>query len=407
MQIEEVWNKIEGMEDEMVSFLSKIIEVPAISPKSGGEGEWDKVALLEELIKDFGFDRLERYDCPDPKAKNRKRPNLIAKVDGTEDENLWVVVHTDVVPPGDLKKWDSDPFRAVVRDGKVFARGAEDNGQSLVASLFAVKALRDLGLRPKMNVGIVLVADEETGSEKGIKYLIQQGLFSKEDLILVPDGGNADGTLIEVAEKSIVWVKVATKGKQCHASMPDLGRNAFKAAMHFWNRLEGVLKDKYSARDELYDRPYSTFEPTKKEANVPNVNTIPGDDVFYIDCRILDCYKVEDVLATMRQVADEVERETDTKITLEIVQGGQAPPPTPTDAPIVEKLKTAVDMVYKNGPRPGGIGGGTCAAIFRSYGYPAAVWCRIDDTAHSPNEYCIISNLVNDAKVYATLFLSG
>jgi succinyl-diaminopimelate desuccinylase len=52
-----------------------------------------------------------------------------------------------------------------------------------------------------------------------------------------------------------------------------------------------------------------------------------------------------------------------------------------------------------------GIGGGTVAALFRRSGFEAACWSRIDETAHQPNEYCIIDNMVGDAKVFAHIFL--
>ena len=52
-----------------------------------------------------------------------------------------------------------------------------------------------------------------------------------------------------------------------------------------------------------------------------------------------------------------------------------------------------------------GIGGGTVAAFFRRAGLPAAVWCTVSDTAHQPNEYCLISNILTDAKIFACLYL--
>ncbi|MEM1720031.1 MAG: M20/M25/M40 family metallo-hydrolase, partial [Desulfurococcaceae archaeon] len=58
-------------------------------------------------------------------------------------------------------------------------------------------------------------------------------------------------------------------------------------------------------------------------------------------------------------------------------------------------------------PKVGGIGGGTVAAFFRRIGIPAAVWSTVDETAHSPNEYCIIGNLVADAKVMAYLMVKA
>jgi succinyl-diaminopimelate desuccinylase len=316
------------------------------------------------------------------------------------------MTHTDVVPPGEIKLWDRDPYEGYVRDGKVYGRGTEDNQQDLVASLFAAKAFVDEGIVPESSIAILLAADEETGSGYGLDYVIEnrRNWFRKTDLIVVPDAGNEEGSMIEVAEKSVLWLQVRTSGKQCHASRPALGKNAFRAASHLVVRLD-ELAGIFHARDPLYEPPESTFEPTKKEANVPNVNTIPGEDVFYLDCRILPVYPVEGILTTIRGMADDIERTFDVKIDLTPVQKSDAPPPTAHDAPVVLALEEAVRDVYGVQARPKGVGGGTVAAVFRRYDYPAAVWSRYCHMAHQPNEYCLISNMVGNAKVYAHLFL--
>ena len=81
------------------------------------------------------------------------------------------------------------------------------------------------------------------------------------------------------------------------------------------------------------------------------------------------------------------------------------PPPTAHDAPVVLALEEAVRDVYGVQARPKGVGGGTVAAVFRKHDYPAAVWSRYCHMAHQPNEYCLIANMVGNAKVYAHLFL--
>jgi succinyl-diaminopimelate desuccinylase len=161
----------------------------------------------------------------------------------------------------------------------------------------------------------------------------------------------------------------------------------------------------YPGRDKLFDPPISTFEPTKKEANVPNVNTIPGEDVFYMDSRILPKVKVQDVEKSIRKIAAAVEKKFKVKIHSEIQQRAAAAPPTSVQAPVVQALKKAVKAVYNKEARPKGIGGGTVAAIFRRAGFSAACWSKLDETAHQPNEYCIIDNMVGDAKVYGHIFL--
>jgi succinyl-diaminopimelate desuccinylase len=204
-----------------------------------------------------------------------------------------------------------------------------------------------------------------------------------------------------------MWVRIRTIGKQSHGSRPQLGINAFSAAMKLGVRAKEELYKKYNKKDEMFSPPISTFEPTKKEANVPNINTIPGEDVFYMDCRILPDYDSEEVFLTIKEIAESISKETGAKFEFERPQFKPAAPPTLPDSPVVLALKEAITEVYAIEPYAGGIGGGTCAAIFRRAGYPAVVWARLDEVAHSPNEYAWISNIVNDSKVFASLFCSA
>jgi succinyl-diaminopimelate desuccinylase len=249
------------------------------------------------------------------------------------------------------------------------------------------------------------VADEETGSEKGIEYVLQhRNPFKKEDLILVPDAGNSSGTMIDVAEKSILWQTYRTIGRQAHGSTPGKGINSFRAAAHLIVEFN-KLYEMFPERDDLFDPPISTFEPTKKEENVPNINTIPGEDVFSMDMRILPVYPLEDIKKSIREMTHKIEDRFEVRIHIETVRIAPAAPPTPADAPIVRALQKAVKAAYMAEAKPMGSGGGTMAAAFRRNGYNAACWSRSDETSHQPNEYCIIDNMVGTAKVFAHLFL--
>jgi succinyl-diaminopimelate desuccinylase len=398
--------RIEQFRDEMVDLQVKLCAIPAIAPSSGGEGEAEKAEFLVGWLKANGFVDISVVKAPDLDAPSGYRPNILAYSRGRSSaRTIWVMTHTDVVPPGEPSLWRGDPFKAWVEKGRVYGRGVEDNQQDLVASLFAVKALKAEGLVPPSDIGIALVADEETGSRKGIDFVIKDAkVFRKQDLIVVPDAGNEHGTMIEVAEKSLLWLKFKTLGKQAHGSTPEKGVNSFKAASFLIAALNDLYKI-YPGRDKLFDPPISTFEPTKKEANVPNVNTIPGEDVFYTDMRILPKVKLQDVERTIRQISAKIERKFNVKVACVVQQKAPAAPPTSAQAPVVLALKKAVREVYRKDAKAMGIGGGTVAAVFRRAGIPAACWSKLDETAHQPNEYCIIDNMVGDAKVFGHVFL--
>ena len=99
------------------------------------------------------------------------------------------------------------------------------------------------------------------------------------------------------------------------------------------------------------------------------------------------------------------EKKFNVKVTIDVEQKAPAAPPTPADAVVVQALKKAIKAVYKKEGQPVGIGGGTVAALFRNADFEAACWAKVDETAHQPNEYCIIDNMLGDAKVFAHIFL--
>jgi succinyl-diaminopimelate desuccinylase len=431
----------------LVELQTELTKRPAVSPDSGGRGELDKCLFLESWLRSHGIEPLERYDAPDSRAAGGIRPNLIATLPGGDDTfpggddtlpggddtllggdaalpgteaegRLWIMSHIDVVPPGEASLWEHDPWQLVERQngtgagGKVLGRhiigrGVEDNQQGLCSSVLAALALKNAGLRPRRTVKLLFAADEENGSAYGIAWLVKnhRGLFRKNDSALIPDGGDDRGASIEVAEKNLIWARFTTRGKQAHGSRPDQGANAVLAASDLAVALHYGLSEKFSARDPLFDPPYSTFQPTKKEANVPNINTIPGEDVFCMDMRVLPRYPVKDVLAELDRIKAGVEAKYGVSVSYTTPQCIESPP-TSAEAPLVRTLSRCIGEVYRVKTKPIGIGGGTVGAYLRNEGIDSAVWCRIDETAHQPNESALIDNILGDAKVMALLMCS-
>ncbi len=407
-----IFRQIDGYRDYAIELQRGLTAIPAISPASGGEGEHDKAVWLEGELRKLKFDEIVRIDAPDPRAKNGVRPNLVARYRGRSSSGspagrasrrtLWIMTHLDVVPPGDRSLWKSDPFELRVEGDKLYGRGVEDNQQGMVSSILTLRALMDLGIRPAIDVALLLNADEENGSDLGATWIVNNRayLFGKRDMFLVPDAGDPKATMVEVAEKSLLWLKITAHGKQCHASMPHQGHNAFVAGSELVVKL-GSLYKTFGRKNKLYEPPISTFAPTKKEANVPNVNTIPAEDVFYLDCRVLPEYKLPRVKAEIRRLAREVAAKHKVRFTFEVVQETPAAPPTSPDAEVTRLVMDGIRLVHKSKPKPMGIGGGTVAACFRRIKLPAVVYSRQDETAHMPNESCNLKYLIGDAKVFA------
>ncbi|MGC8565376.1 MAG: M20 family metallo-hydrolase [Thermoplasmata archaeon] len=400
-----ITDDVEKLKNEMIEAMKKMIPIIAISPETGGRGEEERAIFIESLLKEIGFDEIKRIDAID--QLGYKRPNIVALIYGeSREKTLWIAAHMDTVPEGDRNLWKTDPFQAVVIDDKIYGRGTEDNGQALIGAIFAIKAIKNSGLRPKHNIGLIAVSDEEVGSKYGMEFLVENYIFGENDSFLIPDSGNDNGSEIEIAEKGILWFSIVTHGIQGHGSRPDLSKNAHRIGMKVALEIDDLLHKKYNARDDIFIPPYSTFEPTKKEKNVSNINTIPGTDVIYFDTRILPIYSIDDIIKSIKEIIKNNSEAFNAEIEFNIIQ--RADPTKPTDA----KAKVVQDLIKILKETRGintvliGIGGGTVAAILRKKGYPAVVWSTLEPVEHSPNEYCKISNLINDAKVFALMYLN-
>ena len=400
----ELMAQVAGYRDEFIEAQRVLVAEPALGPLNQGQGELKKCLIMEDFYRRLGLS-LERVDAPDDRVESGIRPNLVGTLAGGGGRAVWALGHLDVVPVGELSLWDSDPWELRVEDGKIFGRGVIDNHNGLLCPYFGLKALLDLGLKPAGPVGLLAVSDEETGSQYGLDYLLKKRLdmFGKSDLIVVPDAGSEDGSLIEVAEKSIFWIKVEVEGVQVHASKPELGKNALMASARMITAVREV-RSRFGQTDWLFDPPGSTMEPTRKEAGVSNINTVPGKDVFYIDCRVLPTIPLEEVERAFAEVFGKIAEEEGVKVAISPVQRQPAAPATPADAPVVKALQAAIAQVRRVKGRPGGIGGGTVAAFFRENGLDAAVWNTSTECAHMPNEFALMDDLITDAQVFALLF---
>ncbi len=385
------------MKDWIIKVMGDIVSRPAINPEnfSGKEeerelyGEEKRADYLEDLVEEMGFEPV-RYEVVD--EKGFVRPSLVIDAGGKGD-TVWVIAHMDTVSP---EGWTIDPFKLKVEGEKLYGLGVNDNGVGLMASLIILKEISEGKIELDKHLKIGFVADEEAGSNYGLKFLLKKGIFKKEERAIVPDFGNSEGSVIEIAEKGILWLKFVTKGKQTHASTPHRGDNAFLKSIRFANELYEELHSKFAKENSLFDPPTSTFEPTKKEKNVDSVNIIPGEDVHYWDCRVLPEYNLDEVISIIRDIASKYDT------TVEILYKEESSSVNSDDW-IVNELKNSVKAVLDIEAKLIGIGGGTFAGILRKNGVPSVVWQVGSETAHQPNEWELITNYEKTARVISKI----
>jgi succinyl-diaminopimelate desuccinylase len=136
------------------------------------------------------------------------------------------------------------------------------------------------------------------------------------------------------------------------------------------------------------------------------VNTIPAEDAIYFDMRILPRYPISAVLKEVDRIIAEVQAKHGVTIDYTLPQSMESKP-TAADAPLVKQLEKNIEAVYGVKAKPVGIGGGTVAAYMRNSGMDSVVWYRGNESAHQPNEFALIENILGDAKIMALMMLES
>lgn len=392
---------------ELQKALSAII---ALSPENGGDGELDKAEYIESLLKNYinlGLDcNIYRSDANDCRIKSKIRPNIIAKIKGKKAKTLWLFGHMDVVPPGDINSWNHDPWQVHENGDFLIGRGVEDNQQAIVCMLILCEALLENKIIPEYNLGLVFMSDEECGSHYGLEYVLNNHahFFSKDDFYIIPDAGSKTSDSIEIAEKAQLWVKIKCIGIQCHASTPDKGKNAFVAACDMGLCLHKELPKLFPLKNELFSPPVSTFVLSRHEENVSGINILPGQDIFYIDCRLIPTISISSVVDEIKKLAEIVEKRQNIKIEISVIQS-QNSTDIDRNHKNIKILKKAISYVYNTNAKEIGIGGATVAAFLRQKNLPAIVWATIENTCHQPNERSSITATIKDSQVFAHILM--
>ncbi len=401
--LESIQENLGKRASDVVRLQTALTALPALGPENDGIGEEHKAAYIVNELKRRGIKDIRQYNAPDSRVPCGYRPNIVTRIEGKSPRTLWILGHMDVVPPGDASLWKGNPWVVRVEEDVLIGRGVEDNQQAIVSGLLLLEEVQKAQELPELSLGCVFVADEETQNTYGIEWLMREhgNIFNEGDMFVVPDFGNAAGSLVEIAEKHVLWLRITTEGKQCHGSTPHRGHNAMLAGSAVVVALQ-TLYAYFPEQDALFDPPMSTFTPTKREANVPNVNTVPARDVFYMDCRLLPSYSMADVLAKVQEVCAGMEKQYQVRITVEVESSQEAAAPTPADSPVVAKLLQALQERGIEA-KLAGIGGGTVAKELRHKGFHAAVWSRILSNCHEPEEKALISNAIFDAQIFAQM----
>ncbi|WP_019173540.1 acetylornithine deacetylase/succinyl-diaminopimelate desuccinylase family protein [Pseudaminobacter salicylatoxidans] len=411
---EKLLKTIDSRIDELVELTADLIRFPTVNPP--GEAYRPCAEYIGERLKKrrFGVEYVRGEGTPGD-TDRYPRTNVVARFDGrSPGPTVHFNSHIDVVEAGD--GWTVDPFAGIVKDGRVYGRGACDMKGGLAASIIAAEAFMDVYPGFPGAIEISGTVDEESGGFGGVAYLAGKGYFSKPrvDHVIIPEPLNKDR--ICLGHRGVWWAEIETRGEIAHGSMPFLGDCAVR---HMGAVLAAFEEELFPALDRK--RTSMPVVPEGARRSTMNINSIHGGQTedfrpglpspnvpdwcrLTIDRRFLLEEKIDEVKGEVTSILDRLKRERP-KFDYEIRDIMEVQPTmTERDAPVVKAVARGIQEIFDREPQyvisPGTYDQKHVARIGHIYDC-IAYGPGILDLAHRPDEWVGIEDMVQSAKVMA------
>ena len=393
----------DDLTSQTVDLLQTMIRNACVNdgtPESGQEVR--NADLLASYLVGSGLD-VQSFE-PTP-----GRTSLVARIEGFDSSapSLCLMGHTDVVPVNP-DGWSRDPFAGDLVDGEVWGRGAVDMLNLTAAQAVVMRTLADTGFRPRGDLIFFAVADEESGSVHGARWMADNEADAiRADYVLTENGGLHSGTevvpviSVNVAEKGASWRRLPVRGTPGHGSMPYRSDNALvKAAAvvqrlaeyrpqprfhELWRAQVESMDLPDDARDQLLDEDrvdgfladvphvgtaghlhactHTTFSPNVGDGP-GKTNVIPDRVSIDVDIRTMPGDHTEEVAAHLREALGDLADHVETEVIMDDSASSSR-----IDTPLWDALERAVTKPFPSARlNPQFIVGFTDARVYREMG---------------------------------------
>ena len=232
-------NAIEEQKENIAELTCQLINIPTVNPP--GENYLEICNFLQKRLRKNGFEtKLIRAEGGLGDSDEYPRWNLIAQHDaGLKGDCIHFNSHTDVVASG--QGWTVEPFKASIKNGKVYGRGACDMKGGLATSIVAAETFTKLYPNHKGKIEISATADEESGGFSGVAFLAKKGFFNPQKVqhVIIPEPLNKNR--ICLGHRGVWWAEIETNGRIAHGSMPFLGDCAVRHMAAVLKEMEETL----------------------------------------------------------------------------------------------------------------------------------------------------------------------
>lgn len=367
-----------------VALLERLIACPSVTPEEAGA-----LNLLQAELEAIGFavTRL-RFEGDGSYPVD----NLFA-TRGAEGRRLLFAGHTDVVPPGDVAHWTSDPFTPRLADGKIFGRGAADMKSGIAAFVAACAAIpADAG-----TIHLAITNDEEAdainGTDKLVRWMAENGHGFDFAVVGEPSSTEILGDSIKIGRRGSFSGKVTVTGTQGHVAYPHKANNPLPVLAAVATALSAPKLD---GGTEHF--PASNLELTTIDVGNPVSNVIPMSGMLRFNIRYNDLWTPQTLEQWVRARIAEVDA-AGTLIDFEVSGVPSRAFLSPLSADI-EKLSAVI--FERNGKAPEySTGGGTSDARFIAQYGPVVECGLVGPSMHKADEHIALSDLTGLTEIYA------
>lgn len=262
------------MSNPTLDLTKALIAAPSVTPLDAGCQQ-----LMAKRLEACGFN-VEIMNFSDQHGEVQ---NIWARR-GTTAPCLTFAGHTDVVPSGEIKRWNTDPFEPVIKDGMLYGRGAADMKTSLAAFITSIENFVAEHPDHQGSIALLITSDEEGPATCGTVKVIEalEARNEKIDYCLVgePSSTNQMGDVIKNGRRGSVGCVLTLIGTQGHVAYPHLADNPIHIAGDVINALKEIEWDQ---GNEYF--PPTTFQISNISGGTGATNVIPGEVTLTFNLR--------------------------------------------------------------------------------------------------------------------------
>jgi acetylornithine deacetylase/succinyl-diaminopimelate desuccinylase family protein len=252
--------------EDLLALLGDLVAIPSTYPP----GDTTRIsAYCRDFLAPLGF-RVELV------SKTQGTQNVVARL-GSGQPSLVFNAHADTVGVGERAVWHTDPFKATLRDGRVYGLGAANCKASMAVHLWLARQIAQASKPRRGELVFTFVGDEENLGPDGMAYLRAQGVVKPTTLVLAAPTQNR----LVLEERGVMWVRATTRGKAAHAGAPHTGDSAI-LRMH---RVISAIGENFAAQTSNSGQ-RSTLSIGRIRGG-ENINVVPDLCTIEMDRRLL------------------------------------------------------------------------------------------------------------------------